>query len=71
VTTKDIFTICQYLNDFCFLFFTKESDAMKLDLLTNATVVDESIKFVEEKSRDERCIIKKEAAVGLTAINPE
>ncbi len=38
---------------------------MKLDLLTNATVVDESIKFVEEKSRDERCIIKKEAAVGL------
>jgi hypothetical protein len=26
---------------------------------------------VEEKSRDERCIIKKEAAVGLNAINPE
>ena len=30
----------------------KECCAMKLDLLTNATVVDDAIRFVSEKSND-------------------
>src|SRR6266487_1660535 len=34
------------------LSLAKECYSMKLDLLTNATVVDDAIKFVSEKSRD-------------------
>ena len=32
----------------------KECYSMKLDLLTNATVVDDAIRFVKENSRDRR-----------------
>jgi len=35
------------------LSLAKDCYSMKLDLLTNATVVDDAIKFVSQKSRDE------------------
>jgi hypothetical protein len=34
------------------LSLAKECYSMKLDLLTNATVVDDAIRFVEQKSKD-------------------
>jgi hypothetical protein len=34
------------------LYLAKECYSMKLDLLTNATVVDDAIRFVSEKSKD-------------------
>jgi len=33
-------------------FLAKECYAMNLDLLTNATVIDDAIRFVKEKSKD-------------------
>jgi hypothetical protein len=39
------------------LSLAKECYSMKLDLLTNATVVDDAIRFVSEKSKDKDHII--------------
>jgi hypothetical protein len=36
------------------LSLAKECYSMKLDLLTNATVVNDAIRFVEERSKEER-----------------
>jgi hypothetical protein len=38
------------------LSLAKECYSMKLDLLTNATVVDDAIRFVSDKSKDKQCI---------------
>jgi hypothetical protein len=44
------------------LSLAKECYAMKLDLITNATVVDDAIRFVEEKSKDKEERVKSSSS---------
>jgi hypothetical protein len=48
------------------LSLAKEYYSMKLDLLTNATVVDDAIRFVVEKSKDNETVQENESRAKIT-----
>jgi hypothetical protein len=62
--TKEAWTTSQQAEDkrekIQALSLAKECYSMKLDLLTNATVVDDAMRFVSQKSRDKTSYISNE-----------